>query len=52
MCSKYRTPGTCEKEFGVQLKKLREIADNNKVPFKSVPIVKPLLILADKLSNN
>lgn len=52
MCSKYRQPGACEKEFGPQLKKLKEIADNNKVPFKNVPIVKPLLILADKLSNN
>ena len=52
MCSRFRTPGTCEKEFGVQLKKLKEIADNNKVPFKNVPIVKPLLILADKLSNS
>lgn len=51
ICSKYRTPGTCEKEFGLQMKKLKEIADSNKVPFKNVPIVKPLLSLADKLSN-
>lgn len=51
ICSRYKARGACEKEFGVQLKKLNEIAANNKIPFKNIPIVRPLLILADKLSN-
>lgn len=51
ICSKFKEAGACEKEFGPQLKKLNEIADNNKTPFKDVPIVRPLLVLADKLSN-
>ena len=40
ICSKYKAPGICEKEFGPQLKKLAEVADKNKKPFKDVPIGK------------